>query len=97
MKKIVRKSALSGAMKDIDSEMSSLNRQKSSLKSSIVKTSTNISDNHKKESMLQRLIAKLTGRDAQLVHKKKDMESKSDKITDKIGKMSKIKSEMKDI
>ena len=48
----VKKSALSGALKDVGNEMSSLSRQKSSLKKSIDSASEMISQERKKELFL---------------------------------------------
>ncbi|MEK6792470.1 MAG: hypothetical protein AABX96_03130 [Nanoarchaeota archaeon] len=92
-----QKSALSGVIKDLENEIGFLNKEKLSLKKSIEKTSANISESRQKELALQRLLASLAEKEANLAEHKKSLESKSDKIADKLGKMSKIKSEMKDI
>ncbi len=91
------KSALSGVIKDLEVQITTLNKEKLSLKKSIEKTTSNISEGRQKELALQKLLANLAEKEAKLAEHKKALLSASDKIADKLGKMSKIKSEMKDI
>ncbi len=94
---VKKKLALSGALKDIESEMSSLSRQKASLKKSVESTTLSISEERKKEIFLQQQLAKIAQHETELAQKKKTMQARSDKIADKMSKMSKIKSEMQDL
>lgn len=92
-----QKSALSGAIRDLETEISSLGKERDSLKRSIETTSSNISQNRQKELALQKVLANLAEKEARLQEHKKELQSKSDKVSDKLGKISKIKSEMKDL
>lgn len=92
-----KKSALAGAVKELDTELSSLSKQRSALKTSIDRTSHTIETDRKHELELQQRISSLAEKEAELAQKKKGLENKSDKVTEKISKMSKIKAEMKDL
>lgn len=94
---VKKKSALSGAIRDLETEISSLGKERDSLKKSIEKASSNISENRQKELALQKVLANLAEKEAKLQEHKKELIGKSDKVSDKLGKMSKIKSEMKDL
>ncbi len=94
---VKKNSALSGAIKDLESEISSLTKERDSLKKSIEKASISISESRKKELAMQKLLANLAEKEARLQEHKKELRGKSDKVSDKLGKMSKIKSEMKDL
>lgn len=92
-----QKSALSGAIKDLENEISSLSKERDNLKKGVEKTTTNISENRQRELALQKVLANLEEKEAKLLEHKKELQGKSDKVGDKLAKMSKIKSEMKDI
>jgi len=94
---VKQKSALSSAIKDLENEIKSLSKERDSLRKSIERTSSNISESRKKELELQRILASLTEKEAKLQGHRKALLTKSDKVSDKLSKMSKIKSEMKDI
>jgi phage shock protein A len=94
---IREKSVLSGAIKDLENEIKSLGKDKASIRKSIDKLSLGISESRKKELLLQKSLATIHEKEAKLIERKKSLESKSDKVSDKLGKMSKIRSEMKDI
>lgn len=92
-----RKSVLSSAIKDLESEIRKLNKDKSNFQKSLSDTSSAIDVDRDRERELQQKIAKLIDKEAKLNQKKKNLETKIEKLSDKIGKISKIKSEMADI
>ena len=92
-----QKSVLSGAIKDLEAEVSSLVKEMDFLKKSIEKTSSNISQNRQNELALQKVLANLAEKEAKLQEHKKELLSKSDKVSDKLSRISKIKSEMEDL
>ena len=93
----VGNSALSSAIKDLEREIRELTQQKSSLHSSLKKVSSSMDVDRSEEKKLQQKIAKLVEKEASLGQKKKKIEAKIDSISDKVGKISKIRSEMSDL
>ncbi len=91
------KSPLSGAMRDLELEIGKLSREKSELKSQIQSTGSAIDVDREKEKELQNKIAALIEKEAQLNQRKKNLQTKIDRVADKMNKVSKIKSEMADI
>ena len=89
--------ALSGAIRDLQSEISSLGREKSELKNAIQRASSGIDLDREQEKSLQQKIARLIEKEAKLNHKKKNLQTKIDRVSDKMNKISKIRSEMSDI
>lgn len=97
VKRVDRKSILSGAVKDLTVEINKLGKEKSVHKRTLVSVSSAINVDREKEKELQQKIAKLIEREAKLNQKKKKLQTKIDSVSDKINKISKIKSEMADI
>ena len=90
-------SALGAAIKDLQSEINSLTKERSSLKRSLDDTSSAINVDRDMEKKLQQRIALLLEKETNLNHKKKLLQTKIDSVSDKMGKISKIRSEMSDI
>lgn len=90
-------SALAGAIRELETEIKKLGREKSNMKQALDEASSAIEGDHQKEKELQEKIARLIEKEAQLNQKKKNLEVKIDKVSDKLTKISKIKSEMSDI
>ena len=90
-------SALSGAIKDLEVEIRKLGREKSDLNKNLSVVSSAIDVDRDKEKELQQKIAMLIEKEAKLSHRKKNLQAKIDSVSDKINKISKIKSEMADI
>lgn len=89
--------ALSGAIRDLQSEIRNLGREKSELKNTIQRTTSSIDLDREQEKLLQQKIAKLIEKEAVLNKKKKNLQTKIDRVSDKMNKISKIRSEMSDI
>ncbi len=96
-KKKESKSVLSAAIRDLNVEISNLNGEKAGMQKQLKEISSDMDVDRVKERELQEKIAKLIEREAKLNQEKKNLEVKIDKIADKIGKISKIKSEMSDL
>jgi len=92
-----KKSVLSNAIKDLETEIGRLGREKSSYNQSLRGIAGEMDVDHQKEKELQKKIAALAEKEASLNQKKKGLQMKIDKLSDKLGKISKIKSEMADI
>lgn len=91
------KSALAGAMRDLENEISRLRREKNEINKILESISSTLNVDRGKERELQERIAKLIEKEARLNEKKKSLQAKIDGVSDKIGKISKIKTEMADI
>lgn len=96
-KNLSNESALSEAIKNLESEIRKLSKDKVGLKQELNNASSTINFDREKEKELQEKIAKLIEKEAKLNQKKKELESKIDSVSDKMGKISKIKSEMSEI
>ena len=92
-----KKSALASAIRDLETEIGKLGREKASYNQSLKGISSEMDSDHEKEKELQKKIAQLIEKEAALNQKKKNLQMKVDKLSDKLGKISKIKSEMADI
>jgi len=90
-------SPLSGAIKDLSSEVKKLSGEKSSLKEALSNVSSSLDGNRNLERELQRKIARLIEKEAKLNKKRKILGTKIDGISDKLNKISKIRSEMSDL
>ena len=90
-------SILSGAIKDLEREIGNSMKLKSELKNSLDGISDKLEEDRVLERKLQQKIAKLVSKEARLNEKKKLLQAKIDGISDKIGKVEKIKTEMKDV
>ncbi|MDP4039575.1 MAG: hypothetical protein Q8P57_03280 [Candidatus Pacearchaeota archaeon] len=97
IKKSVGKSALYGAVRDLETEIKKLNKEKSDLKRESASTSSSLETSRAQERALQQRIARIIEKQASLNQKKKTLQVKIDRDADKINKISKIKSEISDI
>jgi len=88
---------LKEAILDIDKELIRLNKDKSSLKRQISGIDVNVGDAQKLEKELQERIARLLEKEAGLIERKKNTQVKIDRLSDKLGKIGKIKLEMADV
>jgi chromosome segregation ATPase len=88
---------LGSAIRDLDAEINVLSRQKSSIKGDLERVSSAVNIDRNVEKQLQEKIARLSEREAQLSGKKKKLQTNLDSISDKMNKVSKIKSEMADL
>ena len=91
------RSALAGAMRDLENEFTRLKREKNEINKILEGISTTLNFDRGKERELQERIAKLIEKEAKLNEKRKGLQGKIDGVSDKIGKISKIKTEMADI
>ena len=91
------KSALAGAMRDLETEIARLKREKNEINKILDSISSTLNVDREKEREMQERIAKLMEKEARLNEKKKGLQGKIDGVSDKIGKISKIKTEMADI
>ena len=89
--------ALSAAVQDLSTELHRLRSEKSMVKRSISKTTATITADREQEKRLQAKITTLAQQEVILGQKKKQLQIKSDQISEKASKVSKIKSEMADI
>lgn len=96
-KKPEKNSALSGAIKDLEKEIQSALKEKTTLKKTLENVAGAINIDRTKEKELQEKIARLMEKEASLNARKKKLESQIDTVSDKISKITKIESEMKDI
>lgn len=90
-------SLLSTAIKDLDTQLRALKRDKAQLQASLKKVSNSIEVDHSLEKELQEKIASLIQKEAKLTEKKKKIGSDLDRVSERIGKVSKIRSEMSDL
>lgn len=96
-KKVSKGSVLSSAITELEGEIKSLTQQKEELRRFIAETSSNISNTRKKEAELQKILTILADKEMKLSLHRKNLQNKSDSLTEKLGKASKIMSEMKDL
>ena len=92
-----KRSLLQEAILDIDRELSRLSKEKGSLKRQISGIDMSVETARSLEKKLQERIAKLLEKEAALTEKKKKTQTKTDRLSDKLSKIQKIKSEMSDI
>lgn len=90
-------SPLSGAIKDLQAEIAKLSKEKGALKSELSRTGSAIDSDRDKQKRLQQRIASLIEKEAKLNQQKKTLQTKIDRVADKVNKISKIKSEMSDV
>ncbi len=96
-KKVAQKSPLSSAIKDLEFEVKKLGSEKSEFKTALSRVSSSLDSSHNLERDLQRKIARIIEKEAKLNKKRKVLGTKIDGISDKLNKISKIRSEMSDI
>lgn len=92
-----KKSAIGGALRDLDKELKLLSKQKTELKRGLMGASAAINAHRKQERLLQEKIARLIEKEAKLNQRKKNLQQKVEGVSEKIVKISKIKSEISDI
>src|SRR3989344_1454827 len=92
-----RFSAFSEAIHDLDIELRALSKQKEAMHRSLSETGSEIDSDRTKGKELQERIARLAEQEAHLNEKKKKLQSSLDSVSDKMNKISKIKSEMSDL
>ena len=90
-------SALSSAIKDLETELNSLSKEKTTSKRLLDSIISAVNIDRSKERELQQRIARLIEKEADLNEKKKKLQVKIERVSDKISKISKIKSEMSDV
>lgn len=91
------KSPLAGAIKDLEAEVKQLSKERTQLKTDLKKVSSAIDVDHEMESNLQKRLAGLMEKEGRLNKKKKALQGRIDNVSDKVNKISKIRSEMSDI
>ncbi len=91
------KSVLFEAIKDLEYQINNLSKERGELKKSLNKVSSAINIDRKLEKQLQHKIANLVEKEAELNQQKKNLQTKIEKISDSLSKISKIKSEMADV
>ena len=91
------RSLLREAIIDINKELGYLKKEKVSLKKQISGLDTNVEKARLQEEELKRKITKLLERENHLGEKKKTTQMKIDRLSDKLGKIEKIKYEMGDV
>ncbi len=92
-----KESTLINAIRDLENEIKRLSKQKSTLYSSIQNISGSMKNARKLEQDYQEKIARLVEEEAKLHAKKENLRTQLEKVSDKLGKISKIKSEMSDV
>lgn len=90
-------SLLSTAIKDLDTQLKALKRDKAQLQADIKRVSSAIDVDRELEKELEEKIASLVQKEAKLNDKKKKISGDLDRVSERIGKVSKIRSEMSDI
>lgn len=90
-------SILSTALKDLDVQIKSLKRDKLRLQTDLKKISSAIDVDRDLEKQFEEKIARLLEKEATLNQKKKKAQLSIDQVSDKLNKVSKIKSEMSDL
>ncbi|NCO11843.1 hypothetical protein CO038_03425 [Candidatus Pacearchaeota archaeon CG_4_9_14_0_2_um_filter_39_13] len=96
-KPAVKKSPLAGAIKDLEGEIRQLSKERAQLKADLKKVGSAIDVDHDMESRLQKKLVDLMEKEGRLNKKKKNLQVKIDSVSDKVNKISKIRSEMSDI
>ena len=91
------KPSLSGVILDLQLEIKNLSKERSGMKKSLMDVTSSIEVDHDLENELRQKIANLVEKEAKLLKKKKKLEVDFDSASDKLNKISKISSEMKDI
>ena len=89
--------ALKKAIKDLDSQIKILQKDKITLKKTLEKVSENIEKDRKLEANFQTKLDHIIGKETKLNEKKKAIQYKLANISEKISKISNIKSEMTNI
>ena len=90
-------SAFSEAIHDLDVELKALAKQKENMRRDLSETSSEVDRDRTKEKELQERIARLVEQEAHLSERKKKLQTSLDMVSDKMNKISKIKSEMTEL
>ncbi|MEK6871995.1 MAG: hypothetical protein AABX16_03780 [Nanoarchaeota archaeon] len=91
------KSLLREAIADINKELVYLKKEKRKFKKQISGLDCTVEKAHLKEEELKNKIAKLLEKETRLTENKKSTQIKIDRLSDKLGKIEKIKYEMSDV
>lgn len=97
VKIISQKSALSDAIRDIDREINQLAKERENLKITIGNLTLDIKGDKKSEKELRTRIGKLINEEKRLWAKNNALQKRLNIIVKKMGKMSKIRSEMSSV
>ena len=92
-----KKGMIKEAISDIDREIVNINKQKTRLNQQIKSSDKTLMDYRQFEENLQKRIAKLIQREASLRDKKKGVIAKEEKLSERLSKVKKIKSELDDV
>ena len=89
--------ALKKAIKDLDSQIKILQKDKIALRKTLEKVSYNIEKDRKLANIYQTKLDRIVGKETKLNEKKKAIQYKLANISEKISKISNIKSEMTNV
>lgn len=90
-------SMLKEALLDLDKELSSLSGEKSTLEKNIHKLDFDVVQAREMEKELQRKISDLLEKEAVMTEKKKNVQTRMDRIADKLGKVKKIREDLENL
>ncbi|MEK6858336.1 MAG: hypothetical protein AABX53_00285 [Nanoarchaeota archaeon] len=90
-------SLLATAFKDLEVQIKALKRDKNRLQDELKQVSMAIDVDRELERELEQKIASLMEKEAKLGEKKKKLSTDIDRVSERLGKVSKIKSEMADV
>lgn len=90
-------SLLSTALKDLEVQIKSLKKDKASFQADLKRISNALDVDRDLERALQEKIGGLVEKEASLNERRKKIQSQIDQVSDKINKVSRIKSEMSDV
>ena len=92
-----KKGLLKEAIEDINREINNINKEKKQLNDQIKDADKNLENYRQFEKELQQRIAKLLEREAFLKDKKKRVAVDEDRLSDRLSKVRKIRSELDDV
>ena len=92
-----KKGLLKEAIEDINREINNINKEKKQLNDQIKDADKNLENYRQFEKELQQRIAKLLEREAFLKDKKKRVAIDEDRLSDRLSKVRKIRSELDDV
>ena len=88
---------LSTALKDLEIQIKALKRDRDKLRNDLKRVSSAIDVDRGLEKELEQKIASLVEKEARLSEKRKKITTDIDFVSERLGKVSKIKSEMADV
>lgn len=97
MKKKQKEPVFKEAITDLQKELSALGKEKADLQKRLQSIDTGISSSERTEKELKDRIARLIKKEANLNEKKKGIEAKQDAVSEKLGKVKKIKYELESV